>query len=103
MMTAPINYNLTNLTSVETILDIAKFSNEATNDAFWSMAMIAIFFILFLMMQRNGFLNGLMTSSFISLILSTLLVGAKLINFMFPLAFLILTGLTLLFSYTAKK
>jgi len=96
-------YNLTNLTSSENIVDLAEFSNEVTGGQFFGFVMVGIFFIMLLMFRKWDFENSIMTSGFICFLLSSFLVAAKLISFIYPLVFLILTGLTVLYAYTTKR
>lgn len=95
-------YNLTNLTGATDFSSVVSFSNEVTGGSFVSMFMIAIFFVSVLVLKKWEFIHALMASSFGCMILSIFLVYGGYLNFMFPLAFLIILALCVLYSYTVR-
>lgn len=96
-------YNITPLQNAENITGIVTYANTVTDGAMSILMILAVFFILLLILKRWSFEDALLTSSFICFILSSFLTYGKFLNFMFPLAFLIMTALTALYVYVTRR
>jgi hypothetical protein len=92
-------YDLTALKTASTFGDVLITLNDATEGTLFGLAVVAIFFIMLFVMKRFEFQNGLLTAATICFIISAILVYGKFINFLYPLAFLIITALTGLYVW----
>lgn len=97
-----MTYNMTQLQMADTFYGIAKYANDSTNGVLFGLMIIAIFFVLIMLLKRYDFDDAFLVSSFISFILSIFLVYAKLLNFMVPLVFLILTAGLILWKVAVR-
>lgn len=93
-----MTYNLTQLAASDTVFKLVTFANDSTGGLLMGLFVLAAFFIMLMAFKRYEFSKALLTSSSISLIVSLLLVYAKLINPMWALLFAILTAGSALFS-----
>lgn len=96
-----MSYNMTQLQNADTFFGIVQYANASTNGVLMGLMMVAVFFVLLMLMKRYDFEVDLLVSSFISFILSLILVYAKLLNFMFPLTFLIIAALTFFLMHSS--
>jgi cation transporter-like permease len=86
-------YNLTNLTSSQSLLDIIRFTNnDATGGLFMALMIVAIFFILLLNLMKWDFTDAILISSWVCFILSSMLLYMKLVPFIVVIAFLSITA-----------
>ena len=92
-------YNLTELGSQETMVGVFQSANNATSGVLAGFFIIALFFLLMLMMKKYEFTKALMSASFITFILASLLTYAKLVSIVFPLLFLAIAAFTAFFVY----
>lgn len=100
----PAPYNLTGLQNSTTFVDIAVYANTATNDILAGGFMVAIFMVMTMsFMIKTSFEKSVFASSFVSFVLSLFLRQAGLINFVFPLGFLVICAFAGLYLYAAKK
>jgi len=77
-------YNLTNVDNVTNIYDFIKYTNaDLTGGYAFSVFAFIMYLILLLAFSKYGFKNALVTSSFISAFIFTLLSFAGLIRFEF--------------------
>jgi len=98
-----MTYNLTGLQTSVNIVDIFIWANGITGQMLFGMFLTAIFFIIMLVLKNEGFEQAIMVSSFICFVLSGFLVFAKLLNFYFMLAFIIILALTAFYVYVVKR
>jgi len=96
-------YNLTELTNSENILDIVLFANSTSDSVLLSFFVVAIFFIMVMALKRYDFDKALLSSSFTCFVISAAGTYAKLINVMFPLAFLTAAAFTALYMWMSKR
>jgi len=97
-------YNLTNLTSAEGLYDVASFANEATEGAFMSLMILAVFFIILMSLAyKKDFKVGLASASFISFVLAGVLAFAGLVSVLVVWGFLTITAFSILYLYTAQS
>ena len=96
-------YELTNLTSSTTIVDIVKFSNEVTSGWMVALFVIAVFIIMVVALKNYGFDNSLATASFSCFIIAGLFSYVGLLNIIFPIAFLTMLALAGLYMYMTKE
>jgi len=96
-------YNITGLTSAETITDIVVFANESTGSILFGLFVLAIFFIMLMVMRKYEFTDTLLASSFSCFIISVLLAYGGLLNILFPIGFLTIMSLTALYVFMNKR
>ncbi len=99
-------YNLTLLSEANTILGLFEYANgHATGDqnVFMSLMMIAVYIIMLLALKKWSFAHGFLATNFVCTILSLFLVYADLLNFMFPLYFIVATAFTALIVFTTEN
>ena len=97
-------YDLINLSKSETVLDIVKYSNTSSNGVLAGGLLVALFFIILTRLGvKDGYSNGLLVSSWICFIVSLFLKYAGLINDLFVLGFLIMTGPVSFFKVFLKS
>jgi len=92
-------YNVTQLQNSLTITDFITFANDSSGGFLVGLFMWALFFIFIFVLKRDNFENALLGASFICFIISLFLTFAKLLNFLFPLAFATIMALTGLYLY----
>jgi len=98
-----MTYNMTQLQESTTMFKLVEFANDATGEILVGLFMIGLFFIIIMAMKRQSFEYSLMGASGVSFILSAVLANTHLLNFIFPLIFLIMFGLTTLYVFTVNK
>jgi Cu/Ag efflux pump CusA len=96
-------YNMTQLQEAYTVSKLVVFANDATQGVLFSLFIIVIFFVMLMTFKRWDFQDSLLTSSFLCLILSSILAYGGFIILYIPLAFLIITALTALYAFTVGK
>jgi len=98
-----MSYNITQLQASTTIIKLVVYANDAVDGLLLGLFIIAIFFVLLMVMKKYEFDFVLFTSSWISFVLSSILVYAKLLNFIFPLSFLALAAFTGFYLFVVKR
>lgn len=92
---------MTLLVAKTTFSGLVDFANTATGGIFVGLFMVAVFIVLLMaMVWRNGFVNSLIASGFICFLISLPLTLAEWINVGFPIAFISITALAVLFKLT---
>ena len=97
-----VNYNLTafNQTNTNTILDAINILNTNTNNAFGLLILVSVFFGYYFLFSKEQKLIDLVTSSFLTLIISLLMLFLGMIGFGIVFALIVLfLGLTLLYYW----
>lgn len=92
-------YNLTALTESESLLEIVVYLNNSTEQIFFHFLMVAIFFLFTLTFYTYPLEKRILAASWISFTLSTFLTFAGLVNFLMPLAFLVISAFSGLYIY----
>jgi len=96
-------YNLSALAESETVLDVVTVANNATGQILMGLFLVAVFFIMMMILSKNGFDNALVISSFACFILSLFLRFANMINFLFVIFFLAITAFMLFYMVVVKR
>jgi len=96
-------YNMTELQEAVTLDKLITFVNDATSSLLVGTFIIAIFFIMFMALRRYGFVDSLLTSSFVCFVISLIATYIGWINIMFPLSFLAITAFTGLTVFIRKS
>jgi hypothetical protein len=96
-------YNLTNLTSAKTIVDIGDYANQVTNDLFGNSLVIALFIILVFRLKKYDMDDAVPAASFVMFILSFFLWFMGWCTWYMPAGFLIMAALSTLFLYASKR
>lgn len=91
-------YNLTNLTSAENIGDLVYFGNEVTSGIMMGLIVMGVAIVLLVSMKKESLADGLEVVGFIMFLASGVLTFAGLLGIIFPVFFLIVTGLAALFN-----
>lgn len=103
MMTLTNLYNITELMQADSIPDLVITANNASNQIFMGGYMVAFFIIMMLVLLiKFKFDESVLASSFACFIASLFLRQAQLINFVFPLAFLIMMAMMGFYMYMKK-
>jgi hypothetical protein len=95
-------YNLTSFMQSETMSDVALAANELTNFRLFGFFIVAVFLVLLLALKRYDFDDAIITSSFICFLLSGFLAMAEIVNFLFPLFFIMVLSLMLFVKWMTK-
>lgn len=93
-----VNYNLTNLTTVDGLGDLVTFANEVTRQHFTGFMLLALFIIMLMALKRYGFSQALLASSWAAFLLSLLLTFGDLMNPIYTFGFLAVAAFTALYS-----
>lgn len=96
-------YNMTQLQAADTIFKFVQYANTSTNDMLLGLLVIGVFFIMLLSMKRLEFEYALLASSALSFIVSAIFTYSHLLNFIFPLIFLIMAALTTLYLWLSGE
>lgn len=96
-------YNMTALSNIETLPELFLYANSAASNLLFGFISIALFFIMLLVLKRWEFDKALLSSSFAMFILTLILSFAKLLNFIFPLVFLIIMAFSGLLMYASNR
>jgi len=97
-----MSYNLTNLAGSGSVYELIVFSNTASTGLLMTMFVLAFFFITLLALKKYEFDSALLVSSWLSFLVSALLVYAELIAMMWALLFLIVAAFTALYFFMIK-
>ena len=82
--------NLTNLTNMHGLFDVAEFVNEATGGIFWAVILICVYIIFVVNLRAEGLERGIVAASFVSMLLSLLLYNIGLVQIGFPIFFIVI-------------
>lgn len=86
-------YNLTTLSATENVQDLVVFANSTTDPvSVMGMLSIAVFFIVTMVLLRWGFERAILTSSFISFMLTAMLSWGGMVTMYYPFVFLSMTA-----------
>jgi len=85
-------YNLTTLYAAETVPDLFIFANTSSGGVLMGLFMISIWFVIFFSLKKWEAEHAFLATSWICFVLSTFLTVAGMLNFLFPLAFLVMAG-----------
>jgi hypothetical protein len=97
-----MTYNLTNLTGATTVSDIVTYANEATHGIMVMLFVMALFFIAFMNLKKNGFVEASAVSGFICFVVSGYFTYAKMLTITFPLFFLAVIAFSLMYLYVRR-
>lgn len=92
-----MSVNITNLTGVDSLYDMAVVAQGATNNIFFGLILVAFFIILVINLKQQGADRAIAGASFSCLILSLLLFNLGLLQILFPVAFALILGGTLFY------
>lgn len=94
------NYDLTNLTNVTQAYDVIRWVNDTSKGLFIGGTIIAIWIIaLVAITNKYEFPQAMTVASFGAMIIASIFTYAQLLNFLYPLFFLVCTALGVLFIY----
>ena len=96
-------YNMTNLSNVAGVGDLMIYANNSVvlNGAgvLFGIMLLAFFFIMLMTLKRWDFDKALLSSSFACFILALVLNYGHLLNFIFPILFLVVLALTAFYMF----
>lgn len=97
-----MTYNLTILQESFTVSSIVTTANSYTDGLFFGLIMLGVFFISLIMSKtRASFPNAIIASSAFCFVLSLVLTRGGLLNFAYPVGFLIIMAFGGLYRVTA--
>lgn len=97
-----MTYNETALQTATGLYDVLVFADDATGNVFIGLFVIGVFVSLLLIMKRFEFHTTLPSAGLICFVISLILSYAELLNFLYPLGFLLVTALSVLYLYLQK-
>ena len=97
-----MTYNMTALAESDTVYKLVLYANDATGEILLVLFSMAIFFIMLMVLKKWEFEKSLLVSSFISFLISIMLVYAELIQLVWALVFLVLAAFTALYMMMTK-
>lgn len=92
-----MTYNMTQLANADNVYKLMIFANESTNNILMMLFVLAFFFIMLMVMKKYEFEKSLLVSSWISFVVSILLVYAQMLPLIWALVFLIIAAFTSLY------
>lgn len=95
--------NITNITQVGGIYDIANLADEASGGLFWGLILIVFFIILIMNMRNAGIAKASAGSGFICLLLSLFLFYLELLQIVYPIVFMLILAGSLGFLWFESK
>lgn len=104
-MAAPYDnlYNLTLLKDADLVSDIFTYANDASNGTLFGIFTIVIFFTMLLIFKKWEFDEALLSSSFLSFVLSAILAYGGFVGIIYPLAYLAITAFTTFYVFVVKR
>lgn len=101
-MTYP--YNITQLQAADTVSKFVIFPNSVVGESLVGLFILAIGFVFVYKYSDQWELDScILAASFGCFVISTVATYAKLTNFLFPLAFLIIMAFTLMVAVMKRK
>lgn len=98
-----LTYNMTALQDTGSMFGVLEYANNSVLGLLMLLFVIALFFIIFIKIKSSSeFDEALLTSSFITFIVSALLTYAKLLPMLITVLFLAIAALTLLYITMSK-
>ena len=97
-----LTYNMTALHEVETIFDLVEYANVSTGNILLMLLVVAFFIVMLLSLKNFGFDKAIVTSGFISFVISSMLTYSGFLNMIFPVLFLAITAMTMFYMYAQK-
>ena len=97
-----MTYNLSLLTNSSSISGIVITANSYTGGLLVGLLVLSVFFIMLMALKKWEFDDALLSSSFVSFIISAILVAAGMLNLLWTLGFLALTAFTAFYMYVVK-
>ena len=91
-------YNISNLTAMETVADLATNANAASGGIFWGLMIIALFFILIFTTKRDGIERAVAAASFACLMVSIIFLFLDLVQIGYPVFFVLSLAGSLMFK-----
>jgi hypothetical protein len=99
-----MTYNLTQLGEQQTFSDILVWTNTQVSDLLGGLFVVSILIVLTLIFSRRmPFVDSLITSSFICFVISALGVYTGIMNFMYPLTFLVITAFGVMYLHFSRN
>jgi len=96
-------YNLTELQEATTVSGIFTYANTNTSGMLMGFLMVSIFFIMLMILKRYSFEDAMLASSFSCFILSLILSYGGMLNFIYPLSFLLIAAFTGFYIYVSRR
>jgi hypothetical protein len=95
-----MTWNVTGIQNAGNLWAMAKASNDAVGQVYFTLLLVVLFFIILVIgMRNNDFLESLMASSWITFILGFFLTIAQLVNLKITIGFLVIAGFATLYKY----
>jgi hypothetical protein len=96
--------DVTNISSINSISDLAAFTNNETSGLLFTGGIIVLFIVMLLILTKNewDFVNSLSTTGWIFFIVSGFMWLSHLIPAAIPLLFLFISGFSTFYIYASK-
>jgi len=99
-----MTYNMTELGQQTDIVGLVTFANNNVNFMLVGLFIISIFIVItFMFTKRMNLVDSLVVSSFICFVLSVIGVYINLLNFIYPLLFLVVVAFGSMYLYYTNK
>lgn len=98
-----MTYNMTQLAATETIFDLIRYANQSTDNILMALFVMAVFFIMLMVLKKWEFDSSLLASSFVSFVISIILVYAQLMALVWALVFLVIAAFTAFYMFVVKS
>lgn len=95
-------YDTTNITNATGIFEVVKATNSLVGGVIVSFLVLAFFFIVLISLKKYDFNDAITTACFASFIVSLIFSFIGMLNFIFPLVFLLGTAFGLLWIHLSK-
>ena len=92
-----ITVDMTNVTQIGGLYDLATFADYATGHLFFLVILISIFIILIFNLREQGIDKAVAAGSFACLLLSLFLLQLKMVQIVVPVIFAMMLAATLMF------
>ena len=94
-----MSYNTSQLASARTVSDLFNFANTQTSSLLGMAFAVTFFFVCMMVLHKSGFKEPLLTSSFLSFLVSLIMAYGGFVPIIFTIAMgviLVLTGLIII-------
>lgn len=95
--------NMTLLKSAEGVGGLVWYANYSTDGLLFTLFTIAMFFIILFALKRWEFDKALLAASWVSFLISIILVGGEFVSLYVALVYLTIAAFTALFVWTTRN
>jgi len=105
MEVGDVNLTYSTPTNINNFFTFATYLNDLTGGLFWMIVSFItfVFFLITIYVNNNDMINSIIWSSFISLILSILLMSLGIINEILLIIYAVLLGISIVINFISKN